>query len=100
MAERLIRIYQELDVKTIKSHLMIYGDLSGSCASCQYMDIKWGADHCPSCKIEFKFITFRNIQSHWPKVHKLKQERPQVEFIDFEDYKRGLDVLKAKEFLK
>ena len=97
--DKLIRVYQKLDVQTIKSCLLIYGDLGGSCASCNKMDIKLDATHCPACGAEFKYISFRNIKVHMPKVQKLLAER-QLIIIDFEDYSRQMGAMKAHDFLK
>ena len=100
MNGKFIRVYQNLDINNIKSHLMIYGDLSASCANCSKMDFKLDAAYCPECKTEFKYISFRNIKVHWPKVQKLFQERPHFKIIDFEDYSRGIGAAKAFDFLK
>ena len=98
MIERLIRIYCKIDINDIKSHLLIYGDLGGSCASCNKMDLKLDVKTCPQCQAEFKYISFRNIRVHIPKVQKLLEQNPQLKIIDFEDYSRNLGALKAKEF--
>ena len=100
MNEKLIRIYQKLDVGQIKPALLIYGDLGGSCAHCNAMDIKLESLKCPSCQTEFKYISFRNIKNHLPKVLKLHAERPQILIIDFEDYTRQMGAMKAHDFLK
>ena len=52
MAEKLMRVYKKMDVHEVKSHLLIYGDLGGSCANCQKMDIKLDVTHCTECKTE------------------------------------------------
>ncbi|MFA5259753.1 MAG: hypothetical protein WC450_00835 [Candidatus Omnitrophota bacterium] len=100
MSQKLIRVYQELDLHEVTAHLLVYGDLSGACAHCQAMDIKLAQRQCPQCHSEFKYIAFRNIKSHYPKVHQLKIERPEVVIIDHEDYKHVVGAWKAEEFLK
>ena len=95
-----IRIYQSLEINDIKTHLMIYGDLSASCANCHAMDFKLEDAHCPSCKTEFKYVSFRNIKVHMPKVQKLSTERPQIKIVDFEDYSRLIGAAKALDFLR
>ena len=100
MSKKFLRVYKEIDVKAIKANLLIYGDVSGVCDNCSKMDLKLDLTHCPSCQAEFKFIAFRHISSHFPKVQKLFFERPHVAIIDFDDYKRHLGALKAQEFLK
>jgi len=100
MSQKFIRIYKKLDIYDIQKHLMIYGDLSAQCAACQVMDVKLDNACCPKCGAEFKYISFRNIRNHLPKLQKLHEQRPEVQFVDYDDYKRELGALKAKEFLK
>lgn len=100
MSQRFIRVYQNLDIYDIKKHLLIYGDLSANCANCQTLDIKLNENFCPSCKTEFKYIGFRNIKHHLPKLVKLNAERPSVTLVDYDDFARLLGALKAEEFLK
>ena len=100
MSEQFVRVYKKLDVAHIKANLLIYGDLGGSCAACQKIDIKLEAKHCPECGAEFKYIAFRNVRSHLPKLQKLSADRPQMVVIDYEDYYHHTGALKAREFLK
>jgi len=100
MADQLIRTYNILDIKSIKPHLMIYGDLSAACGNCSEMDIKLDNDKCPKCDTEFKYISFRNMKSHIPNIHKLFKERPRLKIVDFDDYKRNEGAVRAEEFLK
>ena len=100
MHYNFIRVYKDLDLTFVKAHLLIYGDLSGSCAACQRIDIKINENLCPQCKTEFKYIAFRHPQSHLPKIKKLMAERPSLQIIDFDDYNKCLASNKAHEFLK
>ena len=94
------KIYKKIDPQEIKVHLLIYGDISGSCANCDAVDLKLDLAQCPRCHAEFRYISFRNIRNHLPKVHKLIAQKPQMVIVDFEDYKRNLGSTKAHEFLK
>jgi len=100
MGEQYIRVYKKLDVAAIKPNLLIYGDLSAQCANCQAMDIKLEEKACTSCHTGIKYIAFRNVKNHLPKLQKIHQERPDIIFIDFEDYTRQVSASKAREFLK
>jgi len=100
MQDKLIRAYKKLDVSEIKKHLMIYGDLSGTCENCQNFDVKLEMTQCPKCGTTFQYIAFRNVRSHVPKIQKLMEQRPQILIIDYDDYKRNVSALKAQEFLK
>lgn len=100
MAEKFIRVYSKLDISKITPQLLIYGDLSGACAKCHKIDIKLNDPVCPECKTEFKYIAFRNLKSHLPKLQKLSAERPSVTVIDYDDYKREVGASKAEDFFK
>jgi hypothetical protein len=100
MNEKFLRVYKKMDVHEIKKHLLIYGDLSAQCAECQTMDIKLDMVACPKCGTAFKFIAFRNVRQHLPKLQKIHETRPEVQFVDFDDYTRIMGELKARDFLK
>ncbi len=99
MSEKFLRVYNYLDVKKIKENCLVYGEISGNCAKCQTIDIKLDAEKCPECGTVFKYIAFRNVKSHLPKMMRLSRER-QVIFIDYDDFNRALTAIKAEEFLK
>ena len=98
--EKLVRVYQHLDVAKIKPNLLIYGELGGACANCDQLDVKLELPRCPSCQNDFKYVAFRNIKVHIPKVLKLLEQNSQVKIIDFDDYKQAEGFNKAKEFFK
>ena len=100
MSQRFVRIYKKLDINEIKKYLLIHGDLSAQCANCQAMDLKLDMAKCPKCEAEFKYISFRNVRNHLPKLQKINEERPDILFVDFDDYKRNIGELKARDFLK
>ncbi len=100
MNTKWIRVYQKFDPKTIKNHLLVYGDLTGTCENCTHMDIKLDVRSCPSCKTEFRYVAFRNIKVHYPKLEKLIHSAPPVVIIDYDDYKRSAGVSKAEEFFR
>ena len=100
MNEKYIRTYGKFDINNVKAHLLIYGDLSAQCAHCQAMDLPLEQAACPKCGTEFKYIAFRTVKSHFPKLQRIQAQRPSVQIIDFDDYSREMGALKAKEFLK
>ena len=100
MSERFVRVFKKVDLNAIKKQLLVYGDVSGQCANCDTIDIKINVPLCPNCKTEFKFISFRNIKSHLPKLAKLDAEKPSVTIIDFDDYKMNLGKMKAENLFK
>jgi hypothetical protein len=99
MSTRFIRIYKKFFLDEIKTHLMTYGALFGSCANCKRMDLKIDTPQCPECKTEFKYIAFQNIRDHMPKMLKMSHEQPQIIFVDYDDFKRLEGEEKAKGIL-
>ena len=79
---------------------MIYGDLAAACSHCHALDIKLVSSICPECRTEFKYIAFRNVTHHFPKMEQLNEENPKAVMIDYEDYKRSLAKTKAEDFWK
>ncbi len=100
MSQRFLRIYKALDIQEIREHLLIGGDLFGQCAHCQTIGLKLEVHQCPQCHKEFKYIAFKNIKDHLPKLHRLFSERPEIVIVDYEDFKRLSGALRAEEFLK
>ncbi len=88
----LIRVWKEIDISDIEKHLLIVGDVAGDCSSCRELGINYlSAKSCPKCGNEFKYIATR---SH--EIRKIKQKRPDLVFVDLEDYKRAMGKIKAK----
>ena len=100
MTQRLIRIYKQLDIHDIKNHLLICGDLTANCSQCNSVGLKLELTRCPQCQTDFKYIAFRNIKDHLPKILKLNRERPDLILVDYDDFKLILGALKAEEFLR
>ncbi len=100
MAEKFLRIYKKLDFDDIKEHLLIFGDLTAHCSKCRALDLKLDVTTCPSCHTPFKYISFRNVRHHLPKLQKLMETNPSIVLVDFEDYTRIMGQVKAEEFLK
>ena len=100
MPERFLRIYKKYHLDEVKTHLLAYGALSGSCASCKEMDVRLDAVQCPACKTEFKYIAFQNVRDHMPKMLRIAQERPQLTFVDYDDFKRLEGEEKARGILE
>lgn len=98
-SERFLRIYKKFYFDEVKSHTLLYGVLSGSCSNCKDIDIRLDAAACPNCKNAFKYIAFMNPKDHLPKMLKIASERPDIIFIDYDDFKRIEGEMKAKDIL-
>lgn len=88
-----IRVWKAVDIKDIAAHLLIVGELSGECSSCRALGIDYvKAKECPQCQALFKYVASRARE-----VKKIKEKRPDLIFIDFEDYKRVTGKIKARD---
>jgi len=90
----LIRVWKEFDAGEISKHLLIAGLLTADCSNCRELGIDYStAKTCPKCGVDFKYIASRGKE-----IKKIKNRRPDLIFIDFEDYKKTTGEIKAKNF--
>jgi hypothetical protein len=99
MAKQMIRIYQDLEFNDVKEHLLEYGVLSGVCAKCKHMNVKLEDHACPECHTEFKYVAFQSVREHHAKMVKLHAQRPGIQFVDHQDFKRIEAETKARSIL-
>ncbi|MDD3295757.1 MAG: hypothetical protein PHU64_00160 [Candidatus Omnitrophica bacterium] len=94
----LIRVWKELDLQDIEKNLIVVGELSSECFACHKIGIDLHSIQCPGCGIYFKYVGFRRrVQAGYLK--KLKDQHPQLLFIDFEDFKKSLGKRDARKLL-
>ncbi len=103
MSREFLRIWQVFDIEEVEKHLLILGDLTGDCAACRELGIHYqDARECPKCKTTFKYVTSRRLETHpgerFQIASRLKDRRPELVFIDYEDYKKTLGRKKARDF--
>lgn len=98
----LLRVWQNCDIEGIKAHLLIVGELTADCAACRELGIAYQtAKTCPKCGTEFRFITARHAgKLDRSAVGRVKQRRPDLVLIDYEDYKNVTGKQSAREFFK
>ena len=100
-----IRIWQACDVQEMTKHLLIVGDVTADCAACRELGIDYSATKiCPKCATTFHFITSRNTgrldHNRGGTVKRIKERRPDLTFIDYEDYRDITGKQQAREFFK
>ncbi|MDP8266066.1 MAG: hypothetical protein P9M07_03875 [Candidatus Aceula meridiana] len=100
MAEKLIRIFKKFHIDEVKEHVLVCGDLTANCSKCSEVGIKLGSSTCPSCGTEFKYITFRSLKGNIPKILKAFEEKPNLIFIDYDDFKHATSSLKIEDLFK
>jgi len=88
-----IRVWQQFDLNDISEHLLIVGVSSGDCAKCRELGIDYSrAKTCPKCGTDFKYITTRTSEAR-----KINNKRPDLIFIEIEDYKKALGKMRARD---
>lgn len=93
-----VRAWEELDLADIEKHLIVIGDLSAECFCCHKVGINSQARACPDCSAIFKYIGFRRkVQTGY--LQKVRQERPRIIIIDFDDFKKSRGKRDARKLL-
>jgi len=90
-----IRVWEELDIQDIGGHLLIVGASTGDCSKCRELGIDYAsAKSCPKCGTDFKYIAARTRDTK-----RIKTKRPDLVFIELEDYKRAEGKTRARRLL-
>lgn len=93
-----LRVWKELDLRDIEKHLIVVGELSSECFSCHKVGLDLKVKSCPNCGVNFKYMGFRRkVQMGF--LYKVREEWPEIVFIDFEDFKKALGKRDARKIL-
>lgn len=100
-----IRIWQACDVQELTKHLLIVGDITADCAGCRELGIDYAqAKTCPKCGTIFRFIASRHTgrldRDRGGAVKRIKDRRPDLTFIDYDDYKEITGKQTARDLFK
>ena len=100
-----LRVWQTCDITEISKQLLIVGDITADCTACRELGIDYvSAKTCPKCGIQFRFIASRNTgilnRDRGATVKRIKDRRPDLTFIDYEDYKEITGKQSARDFFK
>ncbi len=98
-----IRIWTEVDIRNIESHIIVVDDKFGFCPGCREIGIKLeGLKACPKCGREFKYVTAR--ESKGARGHEMiartRRKLPDMSFVDYDDYERLTGKKKAESLFK
>ena len=98
-----IRVWQSCNVEEITKHLLIVGDITADCAACRELGIEYASvKSCPKCNTVFRFIASRSTgaldRDRGGTVKRIKDRRPDLTFIDYEDYKQITGKQNARDF--
>ena len=94
----IVRVWQEMEIKSIEPYLLIAGSTTADCASCKEVSISLDAKTCPKCGTSFKYMGTR-LSSSPKEARRLKTKRPDLTIIEFKDFKGALSRDKAHGFL-
>ena len=96
-----LRIWRPCNVDEITKHLVIVGDVTANCASCRELGIEYAqVKTCPKCGTDFKFIAARNAGKIGGTVKRIINRRPDLTFIDYDDYKGITGKQQARDLFK
>jgi hypothetical protein len=98
-----MRVWQAVDLEGIQKHLLIVGDVTADCAACRHLGIKYAeTQSCPGCGTIFRFITARgavgSTKTMGAAVKRIKDRRPDLTFVDYDDYKSLTGKQSARDF--
>jgi len=96
--KNFVRTWEDFDLVDIEKHLIVVGDLSSECFCCHKVGVDSKARACSDCSAIFKYIGFRR-KIQMPYLYKVREERPRIVIIDFDDFKRSLAKRDARKLL-
>ncbi|MCM8814253.1 MAG: hypothetical protein NC924_10050 [Candidatus Omnitrophica bacterium] len=103
MRTALIRVWREVEIDQVRKHLLVAGELTASCENCQHLGIDFfRCGQCPQCGTKFEYISVRgkdNRREELSLIGRLKENRPDLTIIDYDDVKRASGKSKAHDLL-
>jgi len=101
--QHYLRTFRAFQLDEVKNHLIVIGDLSGNCASCNRLGINaYDAKTCPECGTVFKYIASRRLETHpaerFQLARRLGEKRPDLLLIDYQDYQKAAGDKAARDF--
>ncbi len=103
MTTHYLRTYRPFQLEEVKKNLLIIGDLTGNCASCNCLGINaYETRACPECGTVFKYIASRRLETHpserFQLARRLAEKRPDLLLIDYLDYQKAAGDKAARDF--
>lgn len=100
-----IRIWQACEIPEVTKHLLVVGDITADCQNCKELGIDYTqTKSCPKCGTIFRFIASRLTgkldSNRGATVKRIKDRRPDLTFIDYEDYREITGKQNARDFFK
>ena len=103
MSQHYLRTFKPFNIEDVTKGLIIAGDLTGNCASCNALGIDpYSAATCPECGVTFRYIASRRLETHpserFRLARRLAEKRPDLTLIDLSDYKSATGNKSARYF--
>src|SRR5512135_3733415 len=100
MSQHFLRTFKPFDLEEVKKSLLITGDVTGNCASCNALGIDpYQAKSCPECGTVFRFIASRRLETHpgerFQLARRLSEKRPDLMLLDLSDYQKAAGAKNA-----
>lgn len=93
-----LRVWNERDIEDIEKHLLVVGELSADCFACHEVGLDSSSKKCPACGVNFKYIGLRR-KDPVNYLRRVKEEKTDIVFIDFEDFKKVISKRDARKLL-
>ncbi len=104
MAKNFMRIWIEGDPSEISKKLLFVGELFSTCGNCKRLGLDFqSAKSCPDCHAVFEYVSALKATStssekfYW--IKKIRTARPDLCFVDYDDFKKGQDLKRARDIL-
>ena len=99
------RVWAEFELDDLKNYTLLVGELSSNCGKCKEMGLDTEtASNCPSCGTEFRYLTSRHVaggkDARFGILGRILKKRPDMQLIDYDDWKKLLSKQAAKDFLR
>lgn len=104
MSQIFLRAYRPFDIAEVRKSLLIAGEVSANCASCNEMGLDpKSAAICPHCNAVFKYLACRRIETHpgerFQYAARMAGLRPDLTLIDLGDFQKTDSSAKARDLL-
>lgn len=87
---RSVRIWQEVDIASVKTRLMLIDDLYGSCANCGNLGLNFVKDrNCPQCGTTFEYLATRSPSETGKILARIHSENLPLKLIDRADFDKA-----------
>jgi len=93
-----IRIWSEVNIKTISEHIVMVDDISAYCPGCKKIGIPLkDLKKCPQCGREFRYVSSKDAKGgKHTIVSRINKKLPNLTFVDYDDYQRLTSEKNAK----